>query len=397
MILNKINTLTGAEERIYNNIKSKDCLNFDVPFSDFTKLKFFIDFGINEPSIVTLQVFDLDTNLTVSTLSNSYVIGSNSNGFYGVFTNISNAGVTNFVLQFEVIYTDNTTEYFESESFLFCSDAATLESCYGAKIGLTDYYDISGIYYGYPSITLFGDPLLKYTYFMYVTDATIIDDDTKEYVNTIVNNSVSSTTITYNGIFGNMLYPAFYAEQLESLLSRGSVLYNGKEIIIESFTSKKICCGFDIFGKTKRVENLEYLCSCEALTCCNPVFETATIEVITDATLTLDYIGGEWSVTLSHYLGSELKITSAFARGIDTNCNDNFTEFDELGEIIIPIGGISGSLASNGLTCSSSVYYLVDIISIDGLGAFNNGDIIVFGGVNLTIQINHLVCGIYTC
>lgn len=113
------------------------------------------------------------------------------------------------------------------------------------------------------------------------------------------------------------------------------------------------------------------------------------------ATLIADYIAGTWLFNLSSALPNNITAKTAVATGSQDLCVTPL-EVDTLAQdVLIPAGSLGNSVETNGITYLSTYYKLTNAVQIDGYGSLANGATFNVGGVTVTLQINHLVCGFY--
>ncbi|MFA9213896.1 MAG: hypothetical protein ACEQSR_08625 [Candidatus Methylacidiphilales bacterium] len=272
MILEQINDINNIEDNFYKN-KNKGCDPFCIPFADFTELYFYVDLGTSPiPTGVQFYLYDNVGQQIVLTTAD-YVIGKVGNNYYLVFTNFDSLGFENFAAVVDVNDADEVRTY-TTDLYCYCENAKLIEACLGAKYELYNYYDVNGVYYGYPEIVIDGNPDLRYKHISYLLGEVINPILTKTFTNTIVNNAIANSQIVYDGSIYIENAPEYFFKNIETILARGEVIYDGKNLVVESFISTKIdCCNYIINGKTKQTDSIEYDCKCDTIICDAPIVE----------------------------------------------------------------------------------------------------------------------------
>lgn len=119
-------------------------------------------------------------------------------------------------------------------------------------------------------------------------------------------------------------------------------------------------------------------------------------ETLSDtATVTLDYVAGIWSLSLSNALPISMVVGAAtdVIGSTASDCSDTF-ETDTVTEMEIAAGDLYAEDETNGLSYLSTYYHIEDNVTLNGI-VYNDGDTFVSNGVTITVSIQRFSCSYY--
>lgn len=276
------------------SVKSGKCEKFYQHFDDFKTLFFYVNLGKQVPTGISVQQVNAVNNTTATVLGTTnggslngikYLFGKDyKDDYYVVITNIqpslSNESLCLFYLLVTIdcvpdpLFSDSKPDFItEQYSCDRCDDLNLLSACYGSKEGKgLGYYDQNEVYYGSPKEFISGTEGLVYKHQVYVKEDIILQK-TRSYTTVISGNKVSAAdyVIEHDISLADRDYPPYYIKILESILSRGEILYKNETYVVNNFVTKLDCCGGYIIGATKISERVEFDCGCyEFVPTCKP-------------------------------------------------------------------------------------------------------------------------------
>lgn len=198
------------------------------------------------PSSISFKVVDV-CNCTFDDIDmNRYMIGTNTDGnYYVVMNDLQLPVIDTFVIAAEVLYADNTRQWFFSQSYQIeeaCIPVDLLYACYGPNDN--GGYDQNGIYYGLPVTTLIGDPSMRYFHNYSFRGLAALYSGRKNTYTAFANRPTKTESETIYSITHEII-PYWYEEFTAEAYARGIVFVNNFKYRINEYQSSPVgdaCC-----------------------------------------------------------------------------------------------------------------------------------------------------------
>lgn len=282
MILTPIDTQETYIEQLYNcRIDRRRCKPYSIPYTTFDGITFYAEFdSVNIPNLVQFFIYcSCDTSQQIAIGPKDYVIGTRPNGRkYLIFTLDDPDPALLPCECFSIYINIPDVGAWSSEKFCFerCDDVIKIESCYTVSTG--DNSDCNGTYYGFTAGDYLGNSSLSYNHLMYIRKSTLKGNiKSVTYTESEILNKKSKVLVKDHKTFNIAEeLPKFRADEIQAILTVGSLLYDGVNYIVQSATFESIidCC------ETFKVSGV-FGSNCELPISCNTICASCDIGLIT--------------------------------------------------------------------------------------------------------------------
>jgi hypothetical protein len=174
------------------------------------------------------------------------MVGTDTYGnYYAVLNSLQLPPVLQFVIAVEVVYADNTRQWFFTQTYQIeetCAPVDVLYACYGA----TDNggYDSNSVYYGLPVQVLQGDPQMRYFHNYTLRGLSALYGGRKNTYTAFRGRPTrTESEVSYN--ISHEVIPYWYEEVIAEAYARGVVYIGNFKYEIAEYESTPIgdaCC-----------------------------------------------------------------------------------------------------------------------------------------------------------
>jgi hypothetical protein len=231
----------------YNGKYDKGCRTYFIPFlrQQWNLLYWYIEMS-KVPASITFKYIDVCECTFHDLNMGKLLIGINADGnYYAVANSPALPAAKEFVLAAEVVYADNTRQWFFSQVYEEQESCVPVEMLYACYSPLDmGGFDGNGIYYGKAVTVLEGDPEMRYFHNYTLRGLVALYGGRKHtYTSFLRRPTKTESEVTFN--LSSEIIPYWYEQYIAEAYARGVVYVSNEKYEISEYESVPVgdaCC-----------------------------------------------------------------------------------------------------------------------------------------------------------